>query len=68
MFQLVIRKEVKPTDMKISIHIERTDAQCTEMVVTLNIPGLSTDIWLCVSIKARFLFWNKTVKWAIHLV
>lgn len=53
--------------MKISIQIEKTDAQCTERVITLNIPG-TIDIWLRVSVTARFWFVHKTVKWAIHLV
>lgn len=54
--------------MNISIAIEKTDAQCTQMILTINIPGIATDVWLCLSVKAKFMFWNKTIKWAIHLI
>lgn len=54
--------------MNLKIKIEKTDKQCATNIITLNIPGLSIDIWLCVTAYAKFLFWSKTLNYAIHLV
>jgi len=54
--------------MKISIGIEITESQCSSNIVTLNVPGLNVDIWICFTVFSRFAFWTATKQWAVHLV
>lgn len=61
-------RKLHQIDMHISIKIEKTNDQCTQRVITLDIPGIGTDLWLCIEIITRLLFWKKSIKWAIHLI
>jgi len=54
--------------MHLKLEIEKTDSQCATNIITLNIPGLSISIWLCITAKAKLFIWSKTINYAIHLV
>lgn len=53
--------------MKLSLEIRKVDEQCSAKVITLEVSG-ERDVWLCVSVRAKFLWWSRTESWAIHLV
>lgn len=53
--------------MRLKLEIRKVDEQCSSKVITLEVLG-DIDIWLCVSVRAKFLWWSRTESWAIHLV
>lgn len=54
--------------MRVFLSVKGVDKQCCSNILTVGIPGLASDIWLCISVEVRFWFWDSVKVWAVHLV
>lgn len=54
--------------MKFKISVMPTDDPCCDNRITINIPGLKIDFWVCVEITASFWIWHWSSKWALNFI
>lgn len=54
--------------MRVRLIIEKVESQCSPQTFTINIPGIATDVWLCITVEIRILLWASHFVWAVHLV
>lgn len=53
--------------MKFNLKVSRVDGQCAPKVLTIDV-FLDIDIWLCITVEARFFVFSWKDSWSIHLV
>jgi len=51
----------------IQVKVERTQSQCSPLCISYNVPLLTQDLFLCVTITALWLFKRARLVFSIHL-
>lgn len=54
--------------MKIQFAVVKSDGPCSKNIKTVDVPGINSDVWLCVHIIISIWFWETHKVYAIHLV